>query len=68
MAEIYDRLRAVESKQFAHESVCSERYAGIMQHTTELKEDFKSMNNRLIGVAILLISGLASILIKLLLK
>lgn len=67
ISEIYDRLRNVEGKQMTHEAVCAERYAGIMSITTEMKNDFKGLNKILIGFGILLMSGMAGILIKLVL-
>jgi hypothetical protein len=68
MSEIYDRLRGVETKQSTHEAVCAERYAGIMQITTEMKSDFKSLNKQLVALGVLIISGMAGILVNLLLK
>jgi hypothetical protein len=65
MTDIYDRLRIVEGKQMTHEAVCAERYENIMKMAGEMKDDFKGLNGRLIALGILIMSGMAGILIKL---
>lgn len=60
-----DRLRKVEIDQMTHEAVCAERYRGIIETTSAIKEDFKSMSGTLLKIGYMLLLGMGGIIVKL---
>lgn len=72
IAEIEGRLRGTEheartaiNRMDAHEDICALRYAGIIDTHNELKKDIAKVNNWLLTIGLLLLSGMATILVKL---
>ena len=67
-SEIYDRLREVEIKQSTHEAVCVERYGNLIISSIRLEKSIEGTNRLLIGGGLLLMSGMAGILAKIIFK
>ena len=67
-SEIYDRLREVEIKQSTHEAVCVERYGSLIISAGKLEKSIEETNRLLIGGGLLLMSGMAGILAKIVFK
>ena len=67
-SEIYDRLREVEIKQSTHEAVCVERYGNLIISSIRLEKSIEGTNRLLIGGGLLLMSGMAGILAKIVFK
>lgn len=63
--EMYDRLRKVEMQIGTHEAVCAERYNGILQAGADTKAAIEKMNALAVKVGLLLLTGMAGILVKL---
>jgi hypothetical protein len=61
---MYDRLRKVEMQIGTHEAVCAERYKGILESGEDTKLAIANLNKLATKVALLLIIGMASILVK----
>jgi len=64
-AEVFQRLRTVESQINTHEAVCAERYAGILKSTAEMKSDVQAVTKLLVKIGLTLLGGMGAILVKL---
>lgn len=64
-AEVFDRLRKVEMQIGTHEAVCAERYNGILKAGEDTKLAIEKMRALATKVTILLVSGMAAVLVKL---
>lgn len=59
------RMRLVEQKINTHEAVCAERYAGILNSTSDMKSDLQAVNKLLVKIGLTLLGGMLAILAKL---
>lgn len=72
LADYSARLRKLELESQsnmdgleAHESICAERYRNIHEGMEAIREDSKQTNRYLIGIGMLLITGMAGVLVNL---